>query len=83
MKYKFSISIDERIFDLTLKDQPNKSRFIEGLLRMQYIEDHKITITNSLKDSLLRDKRFIQLLFEMVHEKEAEYRRSVENIPEF
>jgi hypothetical protein len=83
MKKQLSITISQTSYDLLLKDRRNISAYIEDLLRSQYVEDNKTSIANNLKASLLSDKQFINTIFERVHEKEAEVRRSLDNIPEF
>lgn len=75
MKYKFSISIEGALYDITLKDQPNKSRYIEGLLRAQYVEDNKTQISKSVAKQLFNDSEFERSIKRICDEYMEERRR--------
>ena len=68
MKYKFSISIEGALYDLILKDEPNKSRYLENLLRKQYAEDHKVSISKSVARQLYIDDDFNRMVKNLCHD---------------
>lgn len=68
MKQQLSISIDDGVYNLTLKDQRNKSKYIEQLLKEQYTEDHKVSIAKAVANQLKNDDDFKRSVKGLCHD---------------
>jgi len=79
MKVKLSISIEESVYNLSLKSQRNKSQYLEQLLKAQYIEDYKVTIAKQLAEQLKQDDDFKRSVKDLCHDYMEERKRGYWN----
>lgn len=61
MKHALSIRVDDKIYPY-IKNLPNKSRYIEGLIREDIHQKNQQSILEQMKARILRDEEFLQAL---------------------